>query len=134
MSRPRVRQILLAGLSLLLSGCAGEGASSASTGTGILIEGALVLDGTGAEGVVTDVRVRGSRIEAIGELSATEGELVIDAAGLALAPGFIDTHSHHDGGLLDDLEALASSHLLRTRPGITAPTEELLEAIQSLRG
>ncbi len=34
---------------------------------------------------------------------------------------------------LDDLEALASSHLLRTRPGITAPTEELLGAIQSLR-
>lgn len=34
---------------------------------------------------------------------------------------------------LDDLEALASSHLLRTRPGITATTEELLTAIQSLR-
>lgn len=34
---------------------------------------------------------------------------------------------------LDDLEALASSHLLRTRPGITAPTEELLSAIQSIR-
>jgi len=34
---------------------------------------------------------------------------------------------------LEDLEALASSHLLRTRPGITATTEELLSAIQSLR-
>ena len=34
---------------------------------------------------------------------------------------------------LEDLEALASSHLLRTRPGITATTEELLDAIRSLR-
>ena len=34
---------------------------------------------------------------------------------------------------LDDLEALASSHLLRTRPGIPATTEELLEAIRLLR-
>lgn len=34
---------------------------------------------------------------------------------------------------LDDLEALASSHLLRTRPGITTTTEELLNAIRSLR-
>ena len=34
---------------------------------------------------------------------------------------------------LDDLEALVSSHLLRTRPGIPATTEELLEAIRLLR-
>lgn len=34
---------------------------------------------------------------------------------------------------LDDLEALASSHLLRTRPGITGTTDELLKAIRSLR-
>ena len=34
---------------------------------------------------------------------------------------------------LNDLEALVSSHLLRTRPGITATTEELLEAIRLLR-
>ena len=106
--RREVRRILLAGLSLLLFGCAGDNTSSGSTGPGILIEGALVLDGTGAEGIVTDVRIRGSRIEAVGELSATEGDLVIDATGLALAPGFIDTHSHHDGGLLDNLEALAA--------------------------
>lgn len=34
---------------------------------------------------------------------------------------------------LDDLEVLTSSHLLRTRPGITATTEELLTAIQAIR-
>ncbi|MCH7530586.1 MAG: D-aminoacylase [Gemmatimonadetes bacterium] len=103
-----VTRILLTVLSVLLSGCAEDSASSGSAGRGILIEGALVLDGTGAEGVVTDVRVQNGRIEAVGELSASEGELVIDATGLVLAPGFIDTHSHHDGGLLDNRDALAA--------------------------
>ena len=101
-------QKLVTVLSLLISGCAGNDASSGSTAPRILIEGALVLDGTGAEGVVTDVRVRDGRIQAMGELSASEGEQVIDATGLVLAPGFIDTHSHHDRGLLENRGALAA--------------------------
>ena len=91
---PGVSQILLTVLSVLLSGCAESGASPGPTGPGILIEGALVLDGTGAEGVVTDVRIQDGRIDALGDLSASEGDHVIDASGLVLAPGFIDTHSH----------------------------------------
>lgn len=101
-------QKLVIVLSLLISGCAGDTAASGSTAPRILIEGALVLDGTGAEGVVTDVRVRDGRIQAMGELSASEGEQVIDATGLVLAPGFIDTHSHHDRGLLENRGALAA--------------------------
>ena len=101
-------QKLVTVLSLLLSGCAGDTAGSGSTAPRILIEGALVLDGTGAEGGVTDVRVEDGRIQAMGELSASEGEQVIDATGLVLAPGFIDTHSHHDRGLLENRGALAA--------------------------
>ncbi|MCH8939098.1 MAG: D-aminoacylase, partial [Gemmatimonadetes bacterium] len=63
-------QKLVTVLSLLISGCAGDTAASGSTAPRILIEGALVLDGTGAEGVVTDVRVQDGRIQAMGELSA----------------------------------------------------------------
>ena len=33
---------------------------------------------------------------------------IYDASGLVLAPGFVDTHSHHDGGLLIELTALAA--------------------------
>jgi len=95
-------------LSFLFSACAGDNTPPAATAPGILIEGALVLDGTGAEGVVVDVRVKGDRIQAVGDLSASDGDVVIDATGLALAPGFIDTHSHHDGGLLDTRDALAA--------------------------
>ena len=105
---PAVTRVLTTVLVLLFSGCAQDNTPSAPAGLTILIKGALVLDGTGAEGVVADVRVESGRIQAVGELSASDGDLVIDATGLVLAPGFIDTHSHHDGGLLDNRDALAA--------------------------
>src|ERR1041385_7669514 len=63
-----------------------------------LIRGATVYDGSGAPGLRQDVAIRGSRIAAIGEAAAALGgaQQVIDADGLALAPGFIDMHSHAD--------------------------------------
>lgn len=76
---------------VLLCGPAGR----ASDGT-VLIRHALVVDGTGRPPVEASVRIAGDRIEAVGDLAPREGERVIEAAGLALAPGFIDTHSHHD--------------------------------------
>jgi len=72
----------------------------------LLIENASVVDGTGARPVTADVRIRGDRIVAIGALDAEAGETVVDAHGLTLAPGFIDTHSHHTGGLEKNPEAL----------------------------
>lgn len=72
-----------------------------------LIEGARVVDGTGAPARVADVRIAGDRIVEIGDLDPVSGETVIDATGLTLAPGFIDTHSHHDRGLFGEPDALA---------------------------
>jgi N-acyl-D-amino-acid deacylase len=72
-----------------------------------LIRNAMVLDGTGGAATRADVRIDGDRIDAIGRLSPREGETVVDAGGLALAPGFIDTHSHHDRGLASRRDALA---------------------------
>ena len=61
-----------------------------------LIRGALVIDGTGRAPFRGSLRIAGDVIEAVGDLTPRVGETVVDAAGLALAPGFIDTHSHHD--------------------------------------
>ena len=72
-----------------------------------LIRNAVVIDGSGAQPRRADVRIDGDRIAAIGALPAREGERVVDAAGLALAPGFIDTHSHHDRGLERNRDATA---------------------------
>jgi N-acyl-D-amino-acid deacylase len=65
-----------------------------------VIRNALVYDGTGAPPVGADLAVRGDRIAATGapgSLAATAAEAdVLDAAGLAVAPGFIDVHTHDD--------------------------------------
>jgi N-acyl-D-amino-acid deacylase len=72
-----------------------------------LIQNASVIDGTGRAEQRSAVRIDGDRIVAVGQLSPLAGEHVIDAKGLVLAPGLIDTHSHHDRGLNDRRDALA---------------------------
>jgi N-acyl-D-amino-acid deacylase len=91
------------------------GAVSAATTIGwrqppgtFLITNANVIDGTGAASRRAAVRVTGERIAAVGALTPHEGEPVVDAGDLTLAPGFIDTHSHHDRGLQDASGALAA--------------------------
>jgi N-acyl-D-amino-acid deacylase len=61
-----------------------------------IIRNATVYDGTGADAFVTDVGVLGDRIAAIGHLDITDAVQTLDAQGLALAPGFIDVHTHDD--------------------------------------
>ena len=74
-----------------------------------LITGATVHDGSGAPARQVSVRIDKDRITAIGALRARKGETVIRAGGLVLAPGFIDSHSHHDRG---DYAARAMEPLL----------------------
>jgi N-acyl-D-amino-acid deacylase len=74
---------------------------------GFLITNASVIDGSGSPARRASVRVEGDRIAAVGELAARSGETVIDAHGLTLAPGFIDTHSHADDDLFEHPDALA---------------------------
>jgi len=62
----------------------------------LLIRNGLVLDGTGAEPRRADVGVRDGRIAAVGRLPGAGAEVTVDAEGLALAPGFIDVHTHDD--------------------------------------
>lgn len=67
----------------------------------MLIADGTLIDGTGAPGRRADVRIAGERIAEIGRLRPRTGERVIAARGRVVAPGFIDTHSHADGGLLE---------------------------------
>ncbi len=73
-----------------------------------LIAGATVVDGSGAPAFRADVRVVGDRIAAVGELDAESDEPIIDAAGLMLAPGFIDAHSHAGSEIVEHPDALAA--------------------------
>jgi len=65
-------------------------------GFDVVIRGGTALDGLGGEPVRADVGVQGDRIEAIAPNLAARGTRTLDAGGLAIAPGFIDIHTHGD--------------------------------------
>src|SRR5262249_29458185 len=65
----------------------------------LVIVGADLADGTGAPVRKANVRIRGERIEAIGDFAPAAGEETLGPGRLRLAPGFIDPHSHSDEGL-----------------------------------
>ena len=79
----------------------------------VIVDG-TVVDGTGAPGYRADVGISGEAIEAIGDLSRSEARRRIDATGLTVSPGFIDTHTHSDGVLLVDPQ-----HANELRQGVT---------------
>jgi N-acyl-D-amino-acid deacylase len=62
----------------------------------VLIRGGVLCDGSGRPPWPADVGVRGDRVEVVGSLAAASADLVVEAGGLAVMPGFIDTHTHSD--------------------------------------
>lgn len=67
-----------------------------------LIRNGVVYDGTGAPGFAADVLVQDDTIEAVAPELDAEADEVLDAAGMAVTPGFIDTHRHCDTAALTD--------------------------------
>ncbi|HXI52803.1 MAG TPA: D-aminoacylase [Candidatus Saccharimonadales bacterium] len=67
----------------------------------LVFRGARIVDGTGNPWFNGDVAVKGQRIAAVGRVTGA-GTREVDTHGLALAPGFIDMHSHSDWLLLED--------------------------------
>jgi N-acyl-D-amino-acid deacylase len=109
LSRPEfLRAALPVVLAALVAATAtAVGAQPSTPATTTLIRHARVLDGRGTPARIVDVRIGGDRILAVGRLTATARDVIVDATGLTLAPGFIDTHSHHDRRLFDARDALA---------------------------
>src|SRR5262245_31672475 len=56
----------------------------------VIIKGGMVYDGTGRAPVRADVGIVGDKITAIGNLNSAQAKNVVDATGLAVAPGFIN--------------------------------------------
>jgi N-acyl-D-amino-acid deacylase len=75
----------------------------------LVIAGGTVVDGTGSPGSVRDVAIKDGRIAAIGRIPRSQAAQVIEAAGLVVAPGFIDVHTHAD----DLVERPAAANFVR---------------------
>jgi N-acyl-D-amino-acid deacylase len=75
---------------------------------GITITNVRIIDGTGSPARAGSVRIVGDSIVGVGPVKPVAGDSVVDGGGLTLAPGFIDTHSHHDGGIDKMPDALAA--------------------------
>lgn len=113
--------------------------SFALVASGTLLRGGLIVDGSGSAPRTADVRIVGDLVAEVGSLRARPGERVIDVSGLVVAPGFIDAHSHADGGIAKD--PLAESQITQ---GITTavvgqdgawagPVADTFQALRSSR-
>jgi N-acyl-D-amino-acid deacylase len=80
----------------------------------LIIFGGLIYDGSGRPGIIGDLGIKNGKIAALGDLKNKSAKRKIDAAGMAVAPGFIDFHSHSDEGLLLGGEAQS-----KIRQGVT---------------
>jgi N-acyl-D-aspartate/D-glutamate deacylase len=67
----------------------------------LLIRGGKIIDGSGLPGYLGDVGVRDGKVVELGRLNGSAGR-TIDAAGLVVAPGFVDHHTHLDAQILWD--------------------------------
>ncbi len=123
---PRLQTAVLALASTALLACAGPegGGGSASGGESlagpydVVLQGGRVIDPESGLDAVRDVALRGGQIAAVSEASlageVAEGGTLIDAAGLVVAPGFIDLHAHGQS-------AIANTY--QVRDGVTTALE-----------
>ncbi len=95
---------ILSILVLALTACAPDAPET----SGMVIVNARVIDGSGGPSREVNVRVVGDRIANVGDFELSAEDNLVDADGLVLAPGFIDTHSHHEDGLSEMPGALAA--------------------------
>ena len=68
----------------------------------VLIRGGRIVDGTGNPSFTADVAIIGERIVRVGPIGDASAARVVEAAGLVVAPGFIDLHGHSTNALLTD--------------------------------
>ncbi|HLJ51096.1 MAG TPA: D-aminoacylase [Bryobacteraceae bacterium] len=80
----------------------------------VVITGGKIVDGSGDPWFYGDVGIKGDSIAAIGNLKSASAARRLDAAGLVVAPGFIDIHTHARRGIFQD--PAAQNY---TRQGVT---------------
>ena len=107
----------------------------------LIIKNGLIIDGSGSEGYVSDIGIMDGSITKISR-NLTNARSIIDASGLVVTPGFIDSHSHADKNLLlfpeqrEKLEQGITTSVAGQCGGSAAPvkSKNAEEALGSMRG
>lgn len=103
----RVSVLLLAALTLVAH------ATAADPPKTTLVRNATILDGTGKLGYAGDLLLTGDRITAVGDAGKVKADREIDGTGLIACPGFIDLHTHCDGGITASAKNRANANYVR---------------------
>jgi N-acyl-D-amino-acid deacylase len=115
MRKPARRRFLVEGGSALVALRAWRpGRVEAAPAFDLVLRGGTVVDGTGSPAYAADVALKGDTIAAVGAVDAAQAKRSVDVKGLHVSPGFVDMHSHSDGGILSYPGAES-----RARQGIT---------------
>ena len=75
----------------------------------LIVQGGILIDGTGNPRFKADLGVSGDRIQQVGDLTGKEARDRIDAGGRVVAPGFVDVHNHSDSWLLTNPNFLSKT-------------------------
>ena len=115
-------------LVLALTLCLAAGLGAQPLKYDLVLRGGRIVDGTGNPSFVGDVAIREGRIAAVGRIEGASAERTIDAAGLVVAPGFIDIHNHSDDTIVEDGDAPSMvrqgvTTMIFGESGSAAPTE-----------
>jgi N-acyl-D-amino-acid deacylase len=100
-----------------------------------LITNITLVDGTGSVPRKSAVRITDDRVTDVGDLSPLPFETVTNGGGRVLAPGFIDSHSHHERGLDNDPSALAVTSqgvttIITGQDGSSLPVDTLIKKLE----
>lgn len=71
----------------------------------ILIKNGKIVDGTASPWFKGDVAIKGEKILGVGKQNQVDADLIVDAKGVVVSPGFIDLHSHSEFQLLINPQA-----------------------------
>jgi N-acyl-D-amino-acid deacylase len=133
----RRKPLLLLVAAIVLAGCQVKAPAPAYD---IVIRHGTVYDGTGAQPRQADIGVRGERIAAIGDLGAARGARELDAAGMAVAPGFVNMLSWApdslfiDGRSLSDIKQGVTLEVFGEGESLGPLTEEIRKANLATQG